>query len=166
MIQFVVTMANINKNRFSKIQSVTLFIIASLVAVLMIVFPTKTVVNAQSTYTPNITNPGSKFIQPTSGSEDLSTCGGVEVAIDVDCDNSTENPIIVYSIAVINFLAAGVGLVVIIMIAVGGVQYMTAGGNPQKTQEAVTRIINAILGLLVFLFMYAFLQWLIPGGLF
>ncbi len=66
----------------------------------------------------------------------------------------------------INFLTAGIGLVVTTLVVVGGIQYMTAGGNPQKTQAAITRISNALIGLVLYIFMFAILQWLIPGGLF
>lgn len=103
------------------------------------------------------------YIEPTqtAGKED---CSGVSIAIGVDCDDSQTNPIYAYATAIINFLAAGVGIVVIIMIVVGGIQYMMAGGNPQVTQAAVKRIIDALIGLGVFLFLYAFLQWVLPGG--
>ena len=65
-----------------------------------------------------------------------------------------------------NFLAAGVGIIVVIMVVVGGIQYSTSAGNPQAAQAAKGRIINALIALVVFAFMYALLQWLIPGGIF
>jgi hypothetical protein len=59
-----------------------------------------------------------------------------------------------------------VGIVVVTMIAVGGVQYSASRDNPQATQEAKTRIRNAVLALIMYLFVFAFLQWLVPGGIF
>lgn len=65
----------------------------------------------------------------------------------------------------IAFLAAVVGLVTVISIVVGGIQYASSGDDPQKVQKAKARIINSILGLLAFFFLFAFLEWIIPGGL-
>jgi len=65
---------------------------------------------------------------------------------------------------IINFLAIIVGLVVVISVVMGGVQYASSEDDPGKVAAAKSRIINAILGLLAFLFLYAFLQWIVPGG--
>jgi len=64
----------------------------------------------------------------------------------------------------IKILSAAVGIVVVIMIAVGGVQYSSARDNPQAVAAAKGRIINAILALVAYLFMFSLLQYLIPGG--
>lgn len=66
----------------------------------------------------------------------------------------------------INLLSAAVGIVVIIMLIIGGIQYSTAGGDPNKVQAAKKRIYNALFALLAFIFLYTFLQWIVPGGLF
>jgi hypothetical protein len=65
-----------------------------------------------------------------------------------------------------SFLAAGVGIVVTIMIIVGGIQYSLAGDNPQAVQAAKTRIRNAIIAMVALLLSYSFIQWIIPGGIF
>lgn len=67
---------------------------------------------------------------------------------------------------IVNFLSAGIGVVVVIMIIIGGIQYITAGDNPSAVTAAKQRIGNALLALVIFLFTFAFLQWLIPGGVF
>jgi hypothetical protein len=66
----------------------------------------------------------------------------------------------------VNFLSAGVGIVVVIMIIVGGIQYSIAGDNAQRVTAAKQRIINALIALVAFMFIFSFLQWLIPGGIF
>lgn len=76
------------------------------------------------------------------------------------------NPIITMINNAINFLAIGVGVVVIIMVIVGGIQYASSGGNPNTVMEAKKKFANAALALLAFVFLYAFLQWLVPGGMF
>jgi hypothetical protein len=72
--------------------------------------------------------------------------------------------IVAYLVVFINILSAIVGIVVTIMIVWGGIQYSSSRDNPQQTQEAKTRIRNAIFALVFYLFIFAFLQWLVPGG--
>lgn len=67
---------------------------------------------------------------------------------------------------IVNVLSAAVGLVIIGMIILGGIQYSMAGDNPQATAAAKQRIMNALIALFAYLFIFAFLQWIIPGGLF
>lgn len=69
-------------------------------------------------------------------------------------------------ISIINFLAFGIGIVVVGLIVFGGIQYITSGGVPQKVEAARSRITNAIIALVLYIFMFAILQWLIPGGIF
>ncbi len=90
-----------------------------------------------------------------------------------DCDGSTDpekclkdNPLVRWTLFGINLLAAGVGVVVVIMIIIGGIQYASAGPNPQAVYAAKQKIANAVIALLAFFFLYAFLQYLIPGGVF
>lgn len=76
------------------------------------------------------------------------------------------NPIVNRLEEIINFLSIGVGVVVVAVIIFGGIQYMTADGSAQATAAAKSRITNALIALLAFIFTYAFLQWLVPGGVF
>lgn len=64
------------------------------------------------------------------------------------------------------FLSAIAGIIIVISIIVGGLQYSSAGGDPGKVAAAKQRITNAIIALLFLIFLFAFLQWLVPGGLF
>ena len=66
---------------------------------------------------------------------------------------------------VINLLSGMVALVVIGSIIAGGIQYSASAGDPQKTAKAKSRITNSILAFLAYIFLYAFLQFIIPGGL-
>ena len=67
---------------------------------------------------------------------------------------------------VINFLAVGVGIAVVGGIIWGGMIYASSNGDSAKTKHAITIIVNAVVGLLLFIFMYAFINFLVPGGLF
>jgi hypothetical protein len=65
---------------------------------------------------------------------------------------------------IIDFLSAGVGVVVVGSIIMGGIQYTLAGDNSSKVTAAKQRIANSIFALIAFFFIFAFLQWIIPGG--
>ena len=62
------------------------------------------------------------------------------------------------------FLAALAGVAVVISVIVGAIQYSSAGGDPSKVTAARNRIVESIVALLAFLFLYAFLNFLLPGG--
>ena len=99
-----------------------------------------------------------------SNGNDTGTCvvsGTCDSNAQLDASNCS---IIGWVVIAINTLSALVGLTVVIMIIVAGIQYSSAGDDPQKTAQAKSRIVNAIIALVTFIFMYAFLQWIIPGG--
>lgn len=77
-----------------------------------------------------------------------------------------ENPITKWIVWGINILSAGAGVIITLMIVIAGIQYSTAGANPQAVSAAKGRMLNAIISLLALFFLYAFLQWLVPGGIF
>ena len=52
------------------------------------------------------------------------------------------------------------------MIAYAGVEYITAGGNPERTKASREKIRSVVIGMLTLVFLSAFLDWLIPGGVF
>jgi len=74
------------------------------------------------------------------------------------------NPMIQWIRFFINVLSALIGVIVIIMVTLAGIQYSSAADNPQGVQAAKKRIENVLVGLVAYIFLYAFLQWLIPGG--
>ncbi|HSX30398.1 MAG TPA: pilin [Candidatus Saccharimonadales bacterium] len=74
--------------------------------------------------------------------------------------------IIHYVNPIINLLAALVGIAVVASIIIGGVQYGSSAGDPQKVSAAKARIRNAIIALLTFFFLYGLLNFLLPSGLF
>lgn len=78
----------------------------------------------------------------------------------------TQSPIVHDIQTIVDFLSAGVGIIVTGVIIVGGIQYTLAGGNPSAVTAARQRITNGLIALFAFLFIFAFLQWLIPGGIF
>ncbi|MBI2007795.1 hypothetical protein HYS85_00960 [Candidatus Saccharibacteria bacterium] len=78
----------------------------------------------------------------------------------------SNNPIIKDIQLVIDFLSVGVGIVVVGVIILGGIQYAMAGDSPEAVGKAKQRIMNGLIALLAFIFTYSFVQWLVPGGVF
>lgn len=93
-------------------------------------------------------------------------CNGENLRANAPKDSNEHCGILDYLLIGINLLSALVGVVVIAMIIIGGIQYSAAGDDPQKVMAAKSKIANAILALVVFIFMYGFLQWVVPGGIF
>lgn len=79
--------------------------------------------------------------------------------------NLKDNPIYFYLKNILKFLSAGVGLAVVGGIVFGGYMYITARANAGQVEKAKVVIINSIIGLILFIFMFAILNFLIPGGI-
>jgi hypothetical protein len=112
---------------------------------------------------PCVTCPDGSFADttvdcPPGNSDPAVTSGNCATASHCDLIVKYINPLI-------NLLAALVGVAVTISIIVGGIQYASSGGDPQKVTLAKTRIRGAIIALITFIFLYALLNFLIPGGL-
>lgn len=67
-------------------------------------------------------------------------------------------------VTIINALSALVGVVIVAVLVVAGIQYSASADDPKAVAEAKNRIKNALVALASFIFMYAFLQWVVPGG--
>jgi len=80
-------------------------------------------------------------------------------------DTSSCNLLTQYVQPFINFLSALVGVAVTISIVIGGIQYGSSAGDSAKVSAAKNRIRNSIIALLAFVFLYALLNFVIPGGL-
>lgn len=68
--------------------------------------------------------------------------------------------------AIIRFLSNGIGIVMVIALIGAGIQYTTSEGNAEQTIKSKKRIQTIIMALFIYLFTYALLQFLIPGGIF
>jgi hypothetical protein len=121
----------------------TLFILAIVVANLCSVG----VVTTQATYAQGLKPPS-----PTTG--------------ETTASDIKDNPIVKWIEFFINVLSVTILAGASVMIAWAGIQYMSARDNAQAVQAAKEKIWNVIFGLLAYFFLYAFIQWLIPGGVF
>lgn len=100
---------------------------------------------------------------PPAASGSATTTGRFECTGDA-CVN--DNPITKLLKDFANLLSAAIGIIVVIVIIMAGIQYTTSGGNPQVAAQAKKRIINAMIALVTWFFLFGILQWLIPGGIF
>jgi hypothetical protein len=100
-----------------------------------------------------------------------------DTPIDTDCNGIDENnnsvPLdkgncgIVNLIVIgINFLSAIAGIVFVLSIMISGFQYMTGRDNSGQIQKAKSRIVWTLIAVAIFIFMYALLEFLVPGGIF
>jgi hypothetical protein len=67
---------------------------------------------------------------------------------------------------VINILTAGVGVAAVGGVIYGAVLYTTSGGSVDQVKKARGIFMNVIIGLLMYTLMYAFLNYIVPGGMF
>lgn len=67
---------------------------------------------------------------------------------------------------VLVILTAGIGIAASVAFVVAGVLYSTAAGSAAQVQKAKTMILNTVIGLIAYSLLWAFAQWLIPGGVF
>lgn len=98
------------------------------------------------------------------------TCSGVKTSIDYGCKSTgtgvQATPVFALLLAAVNFLSIGVGIVVIGGILWGAFLYITANGNSGKTEQAMSIVVNSVIGLFVYAFLFAIVNFLVPGGLF
>jgi|GEM_PF-1955887 len=66
--------------------------------------------------------------------------------------------------AIIRFLSAGVGIIVIGSLVFAGIQYTASRGDPNASAAAIKRIQNTAIALLIYIFAFAILNYLVPAG--
>lgn len=81
------------------------------------------------------------------------------------CDNEGCDLIGKYVNPAITALSAMVGIAAVASLIYAGIQYSTSSGDPQKVAEAKDRITKTLMAFVMYLFFFAFLQFLIPGGI-
>lgn len=96
--------------------------------------------------------------------------GTAASGVEPDCKDpnvSRDNcQIVARLLGFINVLSGLVGIVAVVMIAVWGIQYTIARDNPQMVASARLHLLQTVIALISYLFIYAFLQWIVPGGVF
>ena len=67
---------------------------------------------------------------------------------------------------IINIMTAGIGITAVGGLLYGGILYASSGGSPDNVKKAKTIITDIVIGLVAYALMFAFLNFIIPGGLF
>lgn len=93
-------------------------------------------------------------------------CGSIQTQVISCSDKVGGNPIYSLLIMLVNFLAVGVGIAVVIGVLIGAYKYIMSNGNAGQVEDAKKTITNSIIALFLFAFMYAFINFLVPGGVF
>lgn len=83
--------------------------------------------------------------------------GGGEV-----CDTSGSS-IFGLLLTIIDIMTIGVGILGVVGISITGIQYLTAGGNEEKTRKAKHRMFEIIIGLALYAVFFLLMQWIIPS---
>jgi hypothetical protein len=87
-------------------------------------------------------------------------------AVTTDCTNKNCDLIKTYINPGIKLLSVVFGLIVMVSLIMGGIQYSTSEGDPQKVSKAKHRLTMTVISLVAYFFLFAMLQWLVPGGIF
>jgi Type IV secretion system pilin len=95
-------------------------------------------------------------------------CGGVPVSDALGSCGAPAgtNPVFALVEKVITYATGLLGLVLVLMIVIAGLEYVISGGNPEKAKGAKRRIEQAATGFVLFVVMWGVLQVLLPGGIF
>ncbi len=114
---------------------------------------------------------GVSFFTPAPHAQ-AAECGDVKTSI-ISCKQKNsknggleDNGVWGLLLIVLNIMTAGVGIVAVGGIVYGSILYASAGGNTEQVKKAIGIIRNVVIGLIAFIGMFAFLQFLIPGGIF
>lgn len=64
---------------------------------------------------------------------------------------------------ILNVVFAMVGIIAVIMVIVGGVNFMTSQGDPEKIKRAKNTILYGIIGLIITLLAFAIVSFVLKG---
>ena len=93
------------------------------------------------------------------------SCGGVTTAI-LNCGSGDYNALFDVLGIALQIITYGVGSAAVIGVIIAAYQYITARDNPQKVAVAKNRLLQIVIGLVIWVMIWAILQFLLPGGLF
>lgn len=85
---------------------------------------------------------------------------------DAICNKNTCDFVKKYINPAISTVSIIFGLIIVISLIAGGIQYSASAGDPSKVSAAKKRITMTIVALICYAFLYGFLQFLVPGGIF
>jgi cytochrome bd-type quinol oxidase subunit 2 len=99
--------------------------------------------------TPRAIHTTTQFADLIGANSEKAACSGINLGNDSNCSTTSGSSISSLLKDIINILSIIVGIVAVIMIIVGGLKYITSGGEANKTAAASKTIIYALIGLVV-----------------
>lgn len=90
----------------------------------------------------------------------------IKTMFDWGCKKSSKQPLLAVVSSILKWLAAGMTVIVVLAISYAGYLYIASGDSKDKSALAKKIIRNAITALIAYFFMYAILNFIVPGGLF
>jgi hypothetical protein len=113
------------------------------------------------------TQPLSNALGPTNGGAEVCGTGdqAVKISIKIGCTRKSANPILDAFFALLRFASVGVGVVLAGAAIVVGIQYSFSRGDPGATAKAKAHLTYIAIALLTYIFSFALLNFLVPGGL-
>ncbi len=113
--------------------------------------------------------------QAAAGKAGRGNCGGVDTYFGIFtalCEGADKkaggnaSPIIFIGLAIVGWITALVAIAVAGGVMYGGFLYLTARDNTGQTQKGIVVITNSVVALIVWVFAYALINFIVPGGLF
>jgi hypothetical protein len=65
----------------------------------------------------------------------------------------------------VTLLTVSIGIIAAISVVVAGIQFASAADDPGKVAKAKERMWKTVIGLVAYIFLFAFLNYLVPGGI-
>lgn len=66
---------------------------------------------------------------------------------------------------VMHFLTGLAGIAVVVGIMMGGIKISTAQGNAGQLEQGIGMIVNSVVGLILYILMFAIINFMVPGGI-
>jgi hypothetical protein len=85
--------------------------------------------------------------------------------VEIPNDPGSGGAIVFYLKLFLKFLNGLIGAIIILVLVVAGIQYITSVGEPANVKSAKKRVMNATIALVLYLMMFAILNFLVPGGI-
>lgn len=79
------------------------------------------------------------------------------------CDNNTKDALPTVVQNILNVIIGITGIIAVIFIIIGGVQYMTSAGDAGKAKKARDTILYAVIGLVVVILAFAIVNFVIKN---
>lgn len=95
----------------------------------------------------------------------VARCGDAETSV-ISCEGNGSTAIINIIKQVIKILTAGIGVAAVGAVIYGAFLYTTSEGSPDKIKKAREVWTNTVIGIIMFAFMVAITNFIIPGGVF